>query len=198
MLKATRPFCALIALLLIPTLFAACGYRPLSRMYEHPGLQGTEPLPLFMPMWNNNTNEFGLEANLFNTVADWLQGSDYILLKKKAAEAEYTLEGTIRSIDLTSSLGTVRLTISYSLKNNNTDKMLWQETSSTYAKSYQISNDAVATNSERQKALSEIADDIGEKIYVRFLNTMAELRKDQAIQQSGSAAETPPTPKGAE
>ena len=198
MLKATRLFSALIALLLIPTLFAACGYRPLSRMYELPGLQGAEPIALYMPMWSNNTNEFGLEASLFNKVADWLQGSEYILLKKKANEAAYILNAAIRSIDLTSSRGTVRLTISYSLKNITTGKMLWQETSSTFAKSYLINDDALATDSERKKALNEIADDIGEKIYVRFLNTMAQIRKDQADQQSGSADETTATPKGAE
>jgi len=198
MLKATRPFGAIIALFLIPALFAACGYRPLSRMYDIPGLKGAQPFTLYMPMWVNNTNEFGLQTSVYNTVADWLQGSEYIQFKKNNADAEYLLKGTIRAIDLTSSRGTVRLTISYSLQNNHTDKMIWQDTSSVFTKSYLITNDANATDSERQKALSEIGDDIGEKIYVRFLNTMSELRKNQGVEQTGAATGSSPAANGAQ
>lgn len=194
MLKATRPFGALIALVLIPTLFAACGYRPLSRSYDLPGLKGAEPLALYMPMWTNNTNEFGLETSVYNTVADWLQGSDYIQLKKRNSEAEYRLNGVIRSIDLTSSRGTVRLTISYALQNNHTGKMIWPETRSVFAKSYLITNDANTTDSERLQALNEIADEIGEKIYVRFLNTMAELHQEKAVPPARTAPSTSTTP----
>ena len=178
--KATRLFGAIAALLTIPVLLAACGYRPLSRIYETPGLEGGKPVAVHMPMWTNATNEFGLETDVYNTVSDWLQGSNHILLKKKPAEAEYLLEGVISAIDLSSSRGTVRLTVRYSLKNTATDKLIWPESSSVFAKSYLITDDAAATTSERQKALHEIADNIGEKIYIRFLNTIAELRKQQA------------------
>ena len=191
MRKAVRPFAALITAILIPALFAACGYRPLSRVYDVPGLKGAEPLPLYMPMWGNNTNEFGLETTVFNKVADWLQGSEYIQLTKSAAQADYLLTATIRAMDPTPSRGTVRLTVASSLQDKNSGKMLWPQAESIYTKSYLISNDALATDSERQKSQEEIADDIGEKIYVRFLNTIAQLRKTQAEKSSptGSGAE---------
>ncbi len=197
MLKVKRPFGFLITLL-IPVLFVACGYQPMSRMYDLPGLKGGEPLPLYMPIWNNNTNEFGLESEVYNTVANWLQGSEYILLKKKGAEAKYILNGTIRSIDLSSSLGTVRLTVSYSLQDAVNGKTIWPETRYIFSKSYLITADALSTNSERQKALNEISDDLGEKIYVRFLNTMVELRKKQAATQTEPREETSPEKTGSE
>jgi len=176
---ASKTFISTIAVLIIVPIFAACGYRPLSKSYELPGIKGSEPLAVYMPMWANATNEFGLETNVYNKVADWLQGSEHILLKKKASEAEYVLTGTISSLDLTSSRGTVRLTVRYSLENQNTGKTVWPETSNTFSKSYLITEDAFTTSSERQKALAEISDDLGEKIYIRFMNTMVEISKTQ-------------------
>ena len=195
---ASKTFIGTIALLVLLPLLAACGYRPLSKMYELPGLDGVEPLAVYMPMWANATNEFGLETEVYNKVADWLQGSEYILLKKKESQAEYVLTGTIGSLDLTSSRGTARLTVRYSLKNQTTGDMVWPETSNSFSKSYLITDDAFTTNSERKKALDEIADDLGEKIYVRFLNTMTELRKKHAEAQTNSLAEAKQEKTGSE
>ena len=177
-----------IALLLILAMIAACGYRPLSKIYELPELNGAEPLAIYMPMWGNATNEFGLESRVYNKIADWLQGSEHILLKKKAAEAEYVLTGTIASLDLTTTRGTVRLTVRYSLKNTTTGEMIWPVASNTFSKSYLITGDSFTTDNEREKALDEIADDLGEKIYVRLLNAMTELRKIPAATKNDSAA----------
>ncbi|MDH5297595.1 MAG: LPS assembly lipoprotein LptE [Desulfobulbaceae bacterium] len=179
MFKANRLLvCAILLPLLASGLIAGCGYQSLHRMRDNiPGVAAGEPVAVQMAMWSNLTNELGLESLFFNTVANWLQGSDHILLKKDPGQADYLLTGTISAIDLSTSRGTVHLTVRYSLKNRETGTVVWPETNQVFSKSYLITADAGSTRTERQQALTEIADDLGEKIYIRFLYALPELRQ---------------------
>lgn len=195
---ATRTYILAIAIFITLPIIAACGYRPLSKTYEIPGLKEAAPLTVYMPMWSNATNEFGLETEVFNKVADWLQSTEHIILKKNQSEAAYLLTGTISTLDQTSSRGTVRLGVRYSLKELASEDMIWPVATSFFTKSYLITDDAFTTDSERQRALNEIADDLGEKIYIRFLNTMTEMRKKQAATLNESADKTEQDKNGSE
>jgi len=192
MFKANRLLAGASLLLIAALLMVGCGYRPLSRVYDSiaAGYAG-DPIPVYMAMWDNETSESGLETTAYNTVADWLQGAEQILLKKNGGEADYLLRGTIKTIDQSSSRGTVSLTVQYSLADRASGTLTWPTTSLTFSKSYLITDDAAATQTELHKALAECIDDLGEKIYIRFLYALKDLQKSAA---PAPAAQTgPPT-----
>ncbi len=190
MFKAKRVLAAAAPLLATLLLFAGCGYSPLSRVYDSMATGYTGgPIPIYMAMWDNDTNEAGLESTVYNTVADWLQNSEQLLLKKSGKEADYLLHGTIQTIDLSSSRGTVYLTVRYTLEDRATGTLVWPTTTETFTKSYLVTNDAATTQSELEKALGECANDLGEKVYVRFLSALKTLHKATPAAAQGG---TPP------
>lgn len=178
MIKTNKLFAAFIAVMLIAMITTGCQYRSLYHVYDdNSEFNDREPIMLFMPVWQNNTSVFGLESKISNKVADWLQSSKNIMLTDDQSKAQYQLDGVIKTINLTSSRGTVILTAYYQLTNKTTGETVWPEQSNTFSKSYLITSDSLSTQDELEKALAEIADNLGEKIYVRFSNHMKEFYK---------------------
>jgi hypothetical protein len=132
-----------------------------------------------MPNWKNRTSQLGLDARIYQTLSRWFQRASSITLTKEREQADMILAGEIVSIDLPSvswggdaraTEAKVALTVRYIIKDLKSDEIIWEVPNELWTQAYStVGGSAVMAENERN-ALTEIIDDMSERIYIGTLN----------------------------
>jgi len=163
----------LIILLFLVVLLGGCGYY-FPQVYDGPTRY------VYMPTWKNRTNELGLDARIYQSLARWFQKSDAIRITKDKKNADLILAGEILYIDLPSvswngdarsTSVKVKLGVRYVLKDLQHDKILWEVPDELWTEDYAVQD--IGTNAET-RALAQIVDDLSERIYLGTLDKLRE------------------------
>lgn len=181
MRKPAYRFQRLALLCLAMALITACGYRTLPRPTA--GSSGGGRFLLFVPQWENRTNELGLESTLNDALCDWFIESGHFEITQQREAADYVLTGEIistehpgssyGSFDQATGIKAV-LIVSYTLTANRSGVVLFKEPTYVGEKTYLVGPDAVRTLSLRKQALAGMAEEIGEEVYIRLLTTLTD------------------------
>ena len=170
----------LTTLLVTAILFSGCGY---SNPYASPAdTDGkNDRIPLYLEMWDNETNLLGYQATIQRSLVRWLKKSKRFVLVNDPSDASYILSGAILSADFPGlSYGTfdraveLRAKIKFSLRLKELENNLikFDKKEFTKLQSYLVGGSAIKTENNRQIALQEIADDLAEEIYVNLSNIL--------------------------
>jgi hypothetical protein len=163
---------ALLTAAILALVLSGCGY------YNPYLVQGSRTISLYHSMWSNRTNEFGLENTMFQSQADWLRKSPLITLADSPDTADYILNGSIDRVTHPEiSFGHYRqaeeeraeLTVSFSIKDRRSGKIVWQKKEDKRQETYYTSQDPMKLQDNRKAALQEIADDFAEEIYLHLI-----------------------------
>lgn len=168
----------LFGTLIILSLLQSCGYHnPYLKNVE----QGKPVAVIYMTNWDNRTNELGLENLIFRKTADWLEQSRHLRLTGDKNQADYILTGTILSVDYpataysaTDVASTLKAIVrsSYQLTQLSSGNTVWKVDESTRQTDYPAGTNAVRSQSNKRDALTTIADELGEQIYLRITTTL--------------------------
>ncbi|MDX2434252.1 MAG: LptE family protein [Desulfobacterales bacterium] len=172
-LKAFHFLPYLFMLFLIVVLLSSCGY---TNPYARNNSKDTYTKTLFITIWQNRTNELGLESEYFRLFNAWFKNSGRIAVVFDEDDADLKLIGEISSIDLpglfyTSSDGAleikIKLTVSFTLYNTTNNSILWQEKQYVIYEPFLLDPTGEETQYNKKRALLRIGDEIGEIIYLR-------------------------------
>lgn len=165
-------------ILLLVLVTAGCGYR---NPYVTASEEGVTPRTLYLAMWDNQTNELGLETVFHRTISQWLMKSSNIILRDSSQDADFTLSGRIISTNTPGlSYGTFDravefreiLTLTVTLRDNRTKSVVWEEPEMIKEESFSVGTDAVTTLGNKNRALQRIANKQGEELYYRILTSL--------------------------
>jgi hypothetical protein len=161
---------------------AGCGYyNPYVDSQEGDSAWKT----LHITIWENRTNELGLESIYFRLFNAWFKNSSKINVIQDADQADLRLTGEIASIDLPGLFYDkfdealeikIKLTVRFSLRDNRNDHILWRERNFIIYEPFIIDPDPGKTKSNRRRALLKIGDEIAELIYLRTHEIVKTLR----------------------
>ena len=160
-------------LFLIAFSCSSCGY---SNPYTQK--EPLEPLSktLYITMWQNRTNELGLESIYFRLFNAWFKQSSKIAVVFEEDQADLKLTGEISAIDLPGLFYDtfdealeikIKLTVRFTLRDTQNNSVLWQERQYIIYEPFIIDPLGETTRYNKQKALLRIGDEIGELIYLR-------------------------------
>jgi hypothetical protein len=153
---------------------SSCGY---SNPYAKKELQEASSKTLLLTTWQNRTNELGLESIYFRLFNAWFKKSSRISVVFEEEQADLKLSGEIAAIDLPGLFYDsfdealeikLKLTVSFTLRDNRNNSVLWQERNFTIYEPFIIDPSGERTHYNKQKALLRIGDEIGELIYLRI------------------------------
>ena len=139
-------------------------------------------------LWRNQTNELGLEAVVGQAVQDWLSESNRLRLTSSSSEAQYVLEGTIVAIDMPGlSYGTAevaselrgQLTVSYTLKEKASGKVLLNRQNVIKSKAFRVGADAPHHRTNKEAALAAMAEELGEDVYMNVYRALTSIIRYQ-------------------
>ncbi|MFN2366589.1 MAG: LPS assembly lipoprotein LptE [Desulfurivibrionaceae bacterium] len=174
-MKKTAASLILTFIILLP--LQGCGYHNPYRQK----IEGGEPAAVvYMKVWDNRTNELGLDILIYRKTADWLQQSRHLRITRDSGEADYILSGTILSVNYPAtaySATDVAFTLkaevraSYQLTER-AGKTVWRVEETLRQADYPAGHDAVRGQSNKKEALETIADELGEQIYLRITATL--------------------------
>ncbi len=178
----------LFPIVLLLFAMAGCGY---SNPYngDMPGLsddQRPEAAPIYVGMWKNNTSELGFQSLIYQELIEWLKKSKMVILVQDRRQAQYILDGSIRSIrfeglsydeyDNAIELRSVTR-LSYELRDRESGAIVWQQPGLVRRNNFRVGNDSVITSDNKRKALANIARDIAQVIYTRIFYTISDQHK---------------------
>jgi hypothetical protein len=169
-------------------ILVGCGYtNPYNG--DMPGLaddQRSEAVPIYVTMWKNNTSELGFQSLIYQELIKWLKKSKMVTLVQDRQQAEYILDGAIRSIrfeglsyDENDNAIELRVVskLSYELRERATNEIVWQQPGLIRRDNFIVGNDSIITSDSRRKALTSIARDIAQVIYTKIFYTISKLDK---------------------
>jgi len=154
-------------------LLAGCGYHN-----PYAPRTDSQPISIHRSIWKNNTNELGLEIELYNALSNWLRKSPFIQIHDQETEANYLLTGTIDSVEyLELSYGLhneatelrIHLIVHYVLIEQETGAKIWDK-KQLYTEPLKKDPNPSQLQANKKEALIEIADDIAEEIYLFLIN----------------------------
>ena len=172
-LKAFHFLPYLFMLFLIVVLLSSCGY---TIPYARNNSKDTYTKTLFITIWQNRTNELGLESEYFRLFNAWFKKSGRIAVVFDEDDTDLKLIGEISSINLPAlfyiSSGAAReikikLTVSFTLYNTTNNTILWQEKQYVVYEPFLLDPTGKETQYNKKRALLRIGDEIGEIIYLR-------------------------------
>ena len=172
-LKAFHFLPYLFMLFLIVVLLSSCGY---TNPYARNNSKDTYKKTLFITIWQNRTNELGLEFEYFRLFNAWFKNSGRIAIVFDEADADLKLIGEISSIDLPGLFYNssdkaleikIKLTVSFTLYNTTNNSILWQEKQYVIYEPFLLDPTGEETQYNKKRALLRIGDEIGEIIYLR-------------------------------
>jgi hypothetical protein len=156
------------------SLISSCGY--------HNPLSSTLPkTSIYLAKWDNHTNILGLESIISQSITTWMLENKKLILVDSIEESDYQLSGKILSINTPGlSYGLFDraievkaiIKLNYSFKDSKTGKILWQQKGAVFEKPYLLGFDAVKTLSNRKASLLEMANDLGERIFLQTINSL--------------------------
>ncbi len=153
----------------------SCGY---SNPYVRKKSAASPAKTLFITIWQNRTNELGLESIYYRRFNAWFKKTDMIRVVFDQEQADLKLTGEISSINLPGLFYdnldealevTIRLTVSLKLLDTRNNSILWQEKEYVMYEPFLIDPGRTRTEFNKQRALLRIGDEIGELIYLRTL-----------------------------
>lgn len=159
-------------------LLAGCGYH---NPYSKRVAPATPVATVCLEVWENRTNELGLESLLFQKTADWLQQSRHIAITANKEEADYLLSGEILMVDYPATAFSVfdvattlqaRVKVSYRLTDRARGLTIWETGETLRESSYPAGADAVRRQSNKKTALTSIANEVAEQVYLRVTTTL--------------------------
>jgi hypothetical protein len=163
----------LLILLMLAFALNSCGY---SNPYVTKESEETPARTILLTMWQNRTNELGLESVYFRLFNAWFKKSGRIAVVFQEDEADLKLTGEISAIDLPGLFYDaldealeikIKLTVRFTLTDNRTNTVLWQEKKYTVYEPFILDPSGERTRYNKQKALLRIGNDLGELIYLR-------------------------------
>ena len=172
-LKAFHFLPYLFMLFLIVVLLSSCGY---TIPYARNNSKDTYTKTLFITIWQNRTNELGLESEYFRLFNAWFKKSGRIAVVFDEDDADLKLIGEISSIDLPGLFYNssdealeikIKLTVSFTLYNTTNNSILWQEKQYVVYEPFLLDPTGKETQYNKKRALLRIGDEIGEIIYLR-------------------------------
>lgn len=167
------PILVFFILFLLAFSCISCGY---SNPYAKKELQEAPSKTLLLTTWQNRTNELGLESIYFRLFNTWFKKSSIISVVFEEEQADLKLSGELAAIDLPGLFYDsfdealeikLKLTVSFTLRDNRTNSVLWQEKKFTIYEPFIIDPSGERTRYNKQKALLRIGDEIGELIYLK-------------------------------
>ena len=161
----------LLVALVCGGLAAGCGYR----------FQGKAQLPggaqfLFVDIFENRTNELGLETTVTNAVVFEFTKRDKQSMVRDRESADLVMKGVIRSVELSTAVArwrdqggarSVSLTLDVQLVAPD-GKVAWSAVGLTDSDTYVVSEDKFLSQDKQRATLAIVASRIAEKIYNRF------------------------------
>lgn len=171
-----RSFIIFLFLAAIAVISGGCGYY-FPHVYEGPSQT------IYMPNWQNRTNQLGLDSKIYQSLSRWFQKSKSIKLTKDKSEADLILAGEIIDIDLPSVSWNedaradevkVMLQVRYVLKDIKSDEILWEVPRELWTEDFSTGRFSLNVADNEQTALTQILNDMSERIY---LGTLDRLRK---------------------
>ena len=163
----------LFMLFLIVILLSSCGY---TNPYARNNSKDTYTKTLFITIWQNRTNELGLESEYFRLFNAWFKKSGRIAVVFDEDDTDLKLIGEISSIDLPGLFYNssdkaleikIKLTVSFTLYNTTNNSILWQEKQYVIYEPFLLDPTGEETQYNKKRALLRIGDEIGEIIYLR-------------------------------
>jgi hypothetical protein len=166
-----------LVLIFVTLLLSSCGYH-------HPASQPSwsGPISIHAGTWENRTNEIALEGLLLQKTADWLQQSRSLRLEGDPARADYLLAGTIETVnnpatafnsgDRATTLN-ASVKVSYRLIDRASGKTLWEIQNTVRERSYQAGDNGVRNRTNKEEAMSVIAGELAELIYLKVIATLS-------------------------
>ena len=169
-------------LFILTFVLSSCGYsNPYVREQSQEKLSKT----LFITIWQNRTNELGLESAYFRLLNSWFKNSSRIHVIFDAEKADLKLTGEITAIDLPGLFYgpteealeiNIRLTVQFTLYDNRDNSILWQEKRYTVYESFIIDPSGESSEFNKQRALLRIGDEIAELIYLRTQEIVSNIK----------------------
>lgn len=172
-LKAFHFLPYLFMLFLIVILLSSCGY---TNPYARNNSKDTYKKTLFITIWQNRTNELGLEFEYFRLFNAWFKNSGRIAVVFDEDDTDLKLIGEISSIDLPGLFYNssdealeikIKLTVSFTLYSTTNNSILWQEKQYVIYEPFLLDPTGEETLYNKKRALLRIGDEIGEIIYLR-------------------------------
>ena len=163
----------LFLLFIIATMLCSCGY---TNPYAQINSQETPANTLFISIWQNRTNELGLESEYFRLLNAWFKKSGRIAVSFDEEHSDLKLTGEIFSIDVPGLFYDkyddaleikINLTVSFTLYDNRDNTILWQEKQFTINEPFLVDPSGDLTEHNKKRALLRIGNKISELIYVR-------------------------------
>ena len=163
----------LFIMLLLVFSCSSCGYN---NPYIKKESLDAPAKTLLITTWQNRTNELGLESIYFRLFNTWFKKSSRISVVFNEEQADLKLTGEISAIDLPGLFYNsfnealeikIKLTVSFTLRDNRNDTVLWQERKFTIYEPFILDPSGETTRFNKQRALLRIGDDIAELIYLR-------------------------------
>jgi len=165
--------------LFLAVLLGGCGYY-FPHVYDGP------TQTIYMPNWKNRTSQLGLDARIYQSLSRWFQKSSSIILTKNRDQADMVLAGELISIDLPSvswdadartTETNVALSVRYILKDIKSDKILWEVPNELWTEAYSTEGGAAVMAENERKALTQILDDMSERIYIGTLDKLRRAKR---------------------
>jgi hypothetical protein len=169
----THSIPVLAAILLLIFACGSCGY---SNPYVRDETEKVPAKTLLIKTWQNRTNELGLESVYFRLFNAWFKNSGRIVVIFDENQADLSLNGEISAINLPGLFYdsfdealevNIRLTVRFTLRDNHTKRVLWQEKDFTISEPFILDPSEERTRYNKQRALLRIGDQIAELIYMR-------------------------------
>ncbi len=183
-------FLLLLALLMVVAAsLTACGY---SNPYVQTGDDEKvkpDAVSIYVDMWQNKTSEFGFQNDIKQSIIRWLKKSPHFSIAKRPDQADYILDGVIKSIHIPGlSYGKwdravelrVEVTYGVELKKRKTGEVVLKKQDADWHESFETGSDAASLEMNKREALREIADNISENIYVNLFNKFSYKNKGKA------------------
>ena len=175
-----------LPVLAVLLLTCGCGYHS---PYAVPDGKALPEAGIHLKVWENRTNELGLESTIGQALADWIIQSKHLRIKTSSSDADYELSGILLSTgdsgtsydahDLVQILKTV-IHMSFTLKETKTGKIVWTVADLGRETSYSVGPNTVSTRSNKQKALTTLANETAEDIYLRIFYTLTKKTDNHA------------------
>ncbi|NTV12573.1 MAG: hypothetical protein HGA96_01350 [Desulfobulbaceae bacterium] len=155
----------------------ACGYH-------HPAVRpvASGAIAIHTTTWENRTNEIALEGVLLQKTADWLQQSRLFRIEADPNLADYLLSGTIEAVNFpvaafnSSDRATILkawVKVTYRVQEQATGKVLWEISDMVRERNFLAGTDAVRNRTNREEALTVIADELAEQIYLKLITSLS-------------------------
>jgi hypothetical protein len=169
-----------LGILILLSLFvlAACGYH-------NPTVYSGPEKTIYVTHWKNRTNVLQLDAKIYQSLTHWFQKSNALKVSNQKAGADLILAGEIIAIQQPglaygagnrTSAVKMTLTVRYILKDIKTNEVLLEVPSEVWTENASTTRVSAATADNETQALAGIIDDLSEKIYIKSITKLAEMK----------------------